>query len=72
MNIQDKYYILDLLFKRSLLIGNLYSKEKEYWDDLKKWLEKKEFFGKWGYDFENKTFLKEPEDPSQQKLFKEA
>lgn len=41
------------------------------WENLTKWCNKHNMFGPYGYDFENDNFLKEPEDPSQLKLFNE-
>jgi len=67
MNIQDKYYGIDLIIKNLSIGGNLQSN----WDALTKWLKDHKFFGEWGYDFENRKFLTEPEDPRQMKLFNE-
>jgi len=72
MNIQDKYFAFDNFVKLSLLKGNISPLAEEYWSDLTKWLKTKKFFGEWGYDPNNHVFLKEPEDPAQQKLFQEA
>jgi hypothetical protein len=69
MKIQDKYKRIDEIItnlSNSDYVSDL--EYKKYWQDLTKWLNKKEFFGKWGYDFENHVFLKEPEDPAQQKF----
>jgi hypothetical protein len=67
VNIQDKWNIIDHYLKDDIYKGG---KEEIflYWKDLEKWLHKKKFFGEFGYDFINKKFLKEPEDPAQQHL----
>jgi hypothetical protein len=69
MNIQDKYFIIGEFIKNSTMKGLVSTNVYENWKNLTDWLEKKKFFGDWGYDFKNKCFLKEPEDPAQQTLF---
>jgi hypothetical protein len=69
MTIQDKYNELDLLINTMLSVGTFPDQLKDYWVDIYNWLEKKGFFGKYGYDFKNHCFKTEPDLPGQQYLF---
>jgi hypothetical protein len=65
LNIQDKYFEI----KTFLEENSSDKKILEYWQDLSSYLNKKKFFGEWGYDSKNHCFKTEPEDPAQQFLF---